>query len=1058
MHDLFDVADWYEAMTLAERASLPGTGAGLPSSGERIARSAQKADRWRKESGLLDDRLFAERLALDGLTPEGFLRILAEPATDLRRRAGRRPAWLRLLERAFSQPLPPLPSLAEGGELGILELLRPLIADAWSRTLEGLRLIDGERPGLLAPETLATALLPALVRRLRWASERALVLELHTSRLEGRLHGETPEDRFRSFVETLRQPGTALAVLRRYPVLARDACRYAEQWVETSLEMAKRFAADRDEIARLPGFGPGPDPWIGVETGLSDRHAGGRSVAILACASGARVVYKPKPLAADRGFLELVAWLNARGAEPPLRCPEVLDRGGYGWAEYVAARSCETLEEVERFYARQGGWLALFYVLEATDFHHENLIAEGEHPVPIDLETLFQPALDEAAAGGLADEATASTVLHSGLLPRRFWATLAEDGIDLSGMGWTAGQAFEVKRITDEGTDRMRWGRQEVRTESGPHLPTLRGEPLVPWDYGEPVLQGFRSLYRLLCLHREDFLSPAGPLAPFLGMPVRTLLRGTSVYAHLLHVGNHPDYLRSALDRDRLYDRLWLEAAGYPPLRRAVPAERKDLSAGDVPRLEVGASATDLLHPGGERIESFFAASGMELVRGRLQAMGEDDLERQGWLVRAALEPARPPGEHQTSSPVALPAAPPAEPERFLQAARDLGDRLFQLAVQRGGLVTWFHLAPRVEGWRLEPMPAGLYSGLAGLALFLGHLGQTPGGERYESLARSALTTIRQRVATGLEPLALPGAFSGWGGIVYALTHLGALWQEPELLDEAAELAVRGMPTVDQDETFDLMAGSTGAAAALLALHDRRPCSRLLAAAIRCGDRLLAGAVDGERGLGWIAPSGSGSLPLTGFSHGTAGIAWVLARLAAASGEERFRAAACGALRYERSWFHPERDNWPDLRAGTEGEEFRHTWCHGAPGIGLGRIATLPYLNDPEISGEIRAAVRATLAEGFGGSQCLCHGDLGNLELVREAGRVLGDGALTAEADRLAARILARIEGGGLRCGTSARTESLGLMTGLAGIGYGLLRAAWPERVPSVLLLETPED
>ncbi len=29
-------------------------------------------------------------------------------------------------------------------------------------------------------------------------------------------------------------------------------------------------------------------------------------------------------------------------------------------------------------------------------------------------------------------------------------------------------------------------------------------------------------------------------------------------------------------------------------------------------------------------------------------------------------------------------------------------------------------------------------------------------------------------------------------------------------------------------------------------------------------------------------------------------------------------------------------------------------------------------------------------------------------------------------------------------------------MTGLAGIGYGLLRAAWPDRVPSVLLLDTP--
>ncbi|MFL6196078.1 MAG: hypothetical protein ACJ75H_18005 [Thermoanaerobaculia bacterium] len=33
-----------------------------------------------------------------------------------------------------------------------------------------------------------------------------------------------------------------------------------------------------------------------------------------------------------------------------------------------------------------------------------------------------------------------------------------------------------------------------------------------------------------------------------------------------------------------------------------------------------------------------------------------------------------------------------------------------------------------------------------------------------------------------------------------------------------------------------------------------------------------------------------------------------------------------------------------------------------------------------------------------------------------------------------------------------------GLLTGLAGIGYGLLRAADPEHVPSVLLLDLPKS
>ncbi|MFF4618758.1 hypothetical protein [Nonomuraea jabiensis] len=31
-----------------------------------------------------------------------------------------------------------------------------------------------------------------------------------------------------------------------------------------------------------------------------------------------------------------------------------------------------------------------------------------------------------------------------------------------------------------------------------------------------------------------------------------------------------------------------------------------------------------------------------------------------------------------------------------------------------------------------------------------------------------------------------------------------------------------------------------------------------------------------------------------------------------------------------------------------------------------------------------------------------------------------------------------------------------GLMTGLAGIGYGMLRAARPDRVPAVIALERP--
>ena len=57
---------------------------------------------------------------------------------------------------------------------------------------------------------------------------------------------------------------------------------------------------------------------------------------------------------------------------------------------------------------------------------------------------------------------------------------------------------------------------------------------------------------------------------------------------------------------------------------------------------------------------------------------------------------------------------------------------------------------------------------------------------------------------------------------------------------------------------------------------------------------------------------------------------------------------------------------------------------------------------------------------------------------------------------RLAGGVLASIREHGWRCGVLGRGEIPGMMLGLAGIGYGLLRLGAPERVPSVIRLAPP--
>jgi lantibiotic modifying enzyme len=61
--------------------------------------------------------------------------------------------------------------------------------------------------------------------------------------------------------------------------------------------------------------------------------------------------------------------------------------------------------------------------------------------------------------------------------------------------------------------------------------------------------------------------------------------------------------------------------------------------------------------------------------------------------------------------------------------------------------------------------------------------------------------------------------------------------------------------------------------------------------------------------------------------------------------------------------------------------------------------------------------------------------------------------SLAAEVERLATDILNDIDRDGWSNGNPIHVESPGLMTGLSGIGYQLLRLAEPARIPSVLTL-----
>jgi type 2 lantibiotic biosynthesis protein LanM len=1029
---------------------------------------------WRASSPFDKGPYFADRLALDGITEDEFTQLLGTPAEAL---GGFEmpPAWLQTLTRAYSEPTSPPAAKRDGNgdgnypHAGFLKLVEPLIVHARRQLHAKVETIKQDHAAVPFESVSAVDLMSAnLTARLLSLITKTMVLELNIARLEGRLEGATARERFVRFTEYLSRRETAFKLLPEYPVLARQLVRCVENWIDFSAEFLARLAADWEQLTKLFSLDSKSERLIEAAAGAGDTHRRGRSVIIIRFEGGLKLVYKPRSIAVDVHFQEFLHWVNGKGASPQLRTLKLLNREGYGWVEFVQTAGCQSKEEVIRFYERQGAYLATLYILEATDFHFENLLACGEHPVLVDLEALFHPRLREFDIKlpdlRMAAHAKSSSVLRTGLLPKRTGARADSIGMELSGIGYAAGQVTEkVLQWTSEGTDEMAAVKQAFLTPGGHNRPNLDGSEIDVREYAEPIISGFTRTYDLFQANRAELLSLGedAPLSRFAHDEIRVVPRATRGYGMLLSHMLHPDYLRDALDRDRLLDLLWAGIEENPHLLPLIDAERRDLMEADIPIFTTRPALNDIFTSTGGKIDGFLEKTGLALSRKTVEALGPADLHRQIWFIRASIATLDLQKDDLTRKyykpvwPSIIVGRKQLAP-RLIEEARRVGDRLEELALQEKDDATWIGFAYVNKVWSLDPLFEDLYGGSSGIILALAYLG-TFGFGKFTDLARCAMNTLRARLENSSEHIRSIGAFDGWSGIIYMLSHLAALWQDAELISYANSMVERLPELLQNDKSLDIIGGSAGCIGALLALDRVSPSNKALAIAVQCGDLLISKAQPMEHGAAWFN-SIETVRPITGFAHGAAGIAWALLEMAARTGNQKYKDAAIDAIEYEHARYSLAAENWTD--AATEEAVAPKNevgpsvaWCHGAPGIGLARVAALNHIDHPIVRQDLERAIQATLNYGPGANHCLCHGDLGNLDFLFQASQITGNQELLQKVDEWTNQILASMDKYGWLCGVPLAVESPALMNGLAGICLGLLRMAEPDRVPSVLTL-----
>ena len=389
---------------------------------------------------------------------------------------------------------------------------------------------------------------------------------------------------------------------------------------------------------------------------------------------------------------------------------------------------------------------------------------------------------------------------------------------------------------------------------------------------------------------------------------------------------------------------------------------------------------------------------------------------------------------------------------------------------------------PHGTVWEADPTDTGtvsvnLYGGSSGIILFFLEAYYTTGDTAYLNMAASGADYLLYAVSDTTAHMGA-GLYEGLAGLGFALgetykaadakRYLDGLRHCADLICSRASPSGSGAAWLEHVGdtvyfTTDIIAGSSGTGLFLLYASHMLHEGRYRDMALKAGRRLLNAGHAAPNGTKWAMDALEGdSSPLfkrlmPNFSHGTAGIAYFLARLYEETKQKEFLLAAESGARYLESVartdsgaacvFHDEPDN-PGL--------YYLGWCHGPPGTARLFYQLWKVTRDTAWNTWVGRFARAELSSGIPGKRSpgfwnnvsQCCGSAGIAEFFLDIYRATGKKEYIGFSKALTSDILSRATADGIgmrwvqaehRVMPDLLVAQTGYMQGAAGIGMWLL-------------------
>ena len=882
-------------------------------------------------------------------------------------------------------------------------------------------------------------ILTNLYQALLWIPLRVLIQDIHGLKEKGKLQGRNSREEYQDYQNRFLNSKVHIKSLcDHYLEMKRLIFIQIIYVVNEIWKVMEAYERDKDELCKEFFCGTNPGKIENIECGMSDVH-NGQTVAVVYFDNKEKVIYKPRRLQKDKCFFQIYAHF-CKQIELPLHRIKIIERAAYGWEEYVSVCECHEKEGIDRYFERMGVLLFLCYILDASDMHGENIIAFGEEPIPIDLETIpgYHIYKRKNTAEAMVQETVQHSVIKTGILPVKVWNDEGK-GVILNAINnyKTIQTPFKIPVLCSKDSSDIHIEYRCIEKRMVNSLPTFGDMTINPVSYTKYLCNGFSKAY-MLFLQKHKSLIPQ--LLPLFDERSRCLFRHTQQYHMYLLSSYYPEFLEDT-DKRKLFLHVLDRNASN---KKILQYERDSLFMSNIPAFYYQGNTKTVFT--GQNVEylNFLDCSPKINWVDNLDKFNLQDLEHQVFLIEYSLSLLdKRKYMHRKSEICVFKGGSGEYKEKIKEQITKIANKICHMAfVNSENDIDFCVFRPEKLGQdQFGTSGMYLYYGLAGIAVFLASALRNESCWIYEYIFNAIVQKMFKYTESVCDTTILPetkrvGAVAGESSMVAAYLILYKILKEQRYLNYA-ELHASIINELWQAETsMDYLTGLSGAVVVFGRMYRITKKEEYLNTAVLMGERIWKNCEITKNGAGWRIMKDI--LPLAGIAHGNSGLLMAYSELLELTGSAEYCKKIDLLLKYENSLI--KNGNWIDLRHSEGKRLCNNAWCHGAAGILLARC-NLKKAGYPDKYGLVERDVQYCkdifLEFEEPEELCLCHGLCGNYMALSRYLDVYPDAQLEREKNELGMRIISQIKNKQI---ATYEKNNPSLMTGIAGIGVTLCR------------------